>query len=268
MFKKTQYVALVTVVLLTLVLLNLPGGASSRLKRAVGSLFAPLFGLAVSTQKAADKAADSLLPRAELVRQNEALRRENQELRTQLLQAGQASQENARLRQFLGWQKQVPWKLKLANVVLREPANWWRTVEIDVGSRDGIQENQSVLTPEGLVGRIASVSLNHSQVVLIGDPACKVSVLVENTARDNGIILAGASTLDSSLVTLSFLSRNAVINPGQSVITSGLGDIFPKGIPVGTVVDSRPVEFGLYVEARVKLAANLSSLEQVCVLIQ
>lgn len=268
MFKKAQYVALIAVVLLTLVLLNLPGSAASRLKRAVGSLFAPLFGLAVSSQKAAENTADALLPRAELVRQNRELRRENQELRVQLVQAGQASQENARLRQLIGWEKQVPWKLKLANVVLRDPANWWRTVQIDAGSRDGIRENQPVLTPEGLVGRVSSVSLNRSQVVLVGDPACKVSVLVENAARDNGVILAGASTLDSSLVTLSFLSRNAVISPGQSVVTSGLGELFPKGIRVGTIVDSRPVEFGLYIEARVKLAADLSALEQVCVLTQ
>ncbi len=48
-----------------------------------------------------------------------------------------------------------PWKLKLANVILRDPANWWRTLQIDLGSRDGVRENLPVLTPDGLVGRVS-----------------------------------------------------------------------------------------------------------------
>ena len=103
------------------------------------------------------------------------LRRENQQLRIQAMQAEETARENDRLRQLLGWQRQAPWKLKLARVVLREPANWWRTVQIDLGSRDGMRVNLPVLTAEGLVGRISSVSLTRSQVVLLGDPDCKVA---------------------------------------------------------------------------------------------
>ena len=80
-----------------------------------------------------------------------------------------------------------------------------------------------------------------------------------------GIISAGGP-LDNSLVDLTYLSGNASLKPGQNVVTSGLGGIFPKGIPIGQIVDSRPVEFGLYTEARVKLSANLGALEQVWVL--
>jgi len=148
---------------------------------------------------------------------------------------------------------------------MREPANWWRTVEIDLGTRDGINTNLPVLTAEGLVGRVSSVGLTRSQVVLIGDPNCKASALVENPAHDTGIISA-SGPLNDSLVQLTYLSSNANLKPGQRVITSGLGGIFPKGIPIGLVVDARPVEFGLYTEARVKLNANLGALEQVWVL--
>lgn len=266
MFKKAQYVALGSVILLTVVVLNLPGGLAARLKQAVGGLFLPLFGLANSAQTAAHKGADALVPRGELLQQNETLRRDNQELRLQLIRANEIARENARLRQLLAWQKLVPWKLKLANVVLGEPANWWRTIQIDLGARDGLRENLPVLTPDGLIGRVASVSLTRSQVALIGDPACGVSAVVDNEARDLGVIKSGASTLDQSLLQLNYLSRNAVVKPGQNVFTSGQGGVFPKGIPIGKIVDSRPVEFGLYTEARVKLAANLGSLEQVWVM--
>ena len=122
-----------------------------------------------------------------------------------------------------------------------------------------------VITDAGLVGRVSSVSLTRAQVILVGDPNCRVSALVENSARDMGVLLAGG-TLDTSLVELTYLASSANLKPGQSVITSGLGGIFPKGIPIGQVVDSRSVEYGLYTDARVKLNANLGSLEQVWVL--
>ncbi|HEV2456434.1 MAG TPA: rod shape-determining protein MreC, partial [Verrucomicrobiae bacterium] len=159
----------------------------------------------------------------------------------------------------------TPWRLKLANVVMRDPANWWRTVEIDQGSRDGLVANLPVLTADGLVGRISSVGYTRSQVILVGDPKCKVSALVEDPAQDTGI-LSASGPLDNSLADLTYLSGTADLKPGQQVVTSGIGGVFPKGIPLGQVVDSRPVDFGLYTEARVKLNANLGSLNEVWVL--
>ena len=265
MLKRPQYIALILVVVLTLIILNLSGQTSARLKLAMGSLFLPLFGLANSSHQLADKAGEALVPRSQLLRENEALRRENQRLQLQATQAEEIARENARLRQQLGWQPTAPWKLKPANVVLREPANWWRTVQIDLGDRDGVRTNLPVLTSEGLVGRIASVSLTRSQVVLLGDPNCKVAALVENEARDTGMLEAGGP-FDSSLLILDYVSKDANIKPGQNVLTSGLGGIFAKGIPIGKIVDSRQVDYGLYIEARVKLAANLGALEHVWVL--
>lgn len=269
MLKRPQYIVLGLVVLLALVVLNLPARTATRLKLAVGSLFLPLFGLAGAGQQTAAKATDAVVPRAELARQNEALRRENQQLRLQAIQSEETVRENARLRQLFQWQQQSHWKsrLRLARVVLRDPANWWRTVQIDLGSKHGLTNNLPVLTGDGLlVGRVNSVSLTHSQVVLIGDPNCKVSALVQNETRDTGVI--GASgPFDNSLVELSHLSPSANLKPGQNVVTSGLGGIFPAGIPIGKIVDSRPVEFGFYTEARVKLAANPGALEEVWVLL-
>ena len=265
MLKRSHYIALGLVVLLTLVLLNLPVQTASRLKAGIGSLFLPLFGLAGSSQQFAGKAADALVPRRELLRQNEQLRLENQQLRIQTMRLEALERENVRLRDLLAWRHQQPWKLRLGRVILREPANWWRNVQIDLGSRDGVQINMPVLTPEGLVGRISAVSLGRSQVVLVGDPACKVSVCVENATRDIGVIGPGGP-LDRELVELGYLLRSANVKPGQLVRTSGEGGVFPKGIPVGTILDAQPVEYGLYTVARVKLAADLNALDTVWVL--
>jgi len=265
MFKQKNYLALGAVVLVAIILLSLPSRATARLKLSVGSWFLPLFGLAGAAQQLPADLADSVLSRRELLHQVDILRRENQQLRSQAVQGVAIARENDQLRALFNWQRQSPWRLKLANVVMRDPANWWRTVQIDLGTRDGLRENLPVITDAGLVGRVSSVSLTRAQVILVGDPNCRVSALVENSARDMGVLLAGG-TLDTSLVELTYLASSANLKPGQSVITSGLGGIFPKGIPIGEVVDSRSVEYGLYTDARVKLNANLGSLEQVWVL--
>jgi rod shape-determining protein MreC len=265
MLKRKHYFALGVVVLAALLVLSLPQRATSRLKLAVGSLFLPLLGLLNTTQQLPVSAANAVMTRSALLKEVTELQNENQQWRIQMMQAAATARENDQLRVLLGWQRQTPWKLKLANVILRDPANWWRTVQIDIGSRDGVAVNMPVLTPEGLVGRVSSVALTRSQVVLIGDPNCRVSAAVENTANDVGIISA-SGPLDNSLVDLTYLSGNADVKAGENVVTSGEGGIFPRGILIGQIVDSRPVEFSLYTEARVKLSANLGGLEQVWVL--
>jgi rod shape-determining protein MreC len=268
MLKKPHYMALAIVGLLALIVLNLPAHTAGRLKLAVGGLFLPLFGLSRASHQLAGRAGDALLTRSELIRQLDQLRRTNQDLEISAMQAAAISRENDQLRQLVEWQRQSPWKLKLANVIARDPANWWQTIQIDVGSRDGVQVDMAVLTTDGLVGRVSSVNPYNSQVALVGNPNCKVSAIIEST-RETGVILGAASPLDNSLVTMSYLSANSSLKPGSKVTTSGLGGIFRPGIVVGQIAeDAHVVDFGLMTETRVKLAANLGALEEVWVLFQ
>jgi len=265
MFKQKHFLALGAVTLAALLLLSLPPRITARIKLALGSLFLPFSSLAATAQQLPADVADNVLPRRELLQEIARLQRENSELKVQALQDTTIGLENEQLRYQLRWQRQVAWKIKLANVVMRDPANWWRTIQIDLGSRDGIETNQPVLTAEGLVGRVSAVSYVSSQVSLIGDPNCRVSALVENATHDMGVLSAGGP-LDSSLVQLSYLASSANLKPGQNVFTSGLGGVFPKGIPIGKIVDAESIEYGLATEANVKLNANLGALEQVWVL--
>lgn len=270
MLKPNNYLALGAVVGVAVLLLSLPTRATDRLKLAVGSWFLPLFGLAGAAEQLPADLADSVLPRRELLTEIDTLRRENLHLKEQQVQTTAIARENAQLRDLLGWQRQTAWKLKLANVVLRDPANWWFTVQIDLGSRDGLQTNQPVLTAEGLVGRISSVSRLTAQVVLIGDPNCRVSAVVDNASHDMGVLLPAGPT-DASLlheppVQLAYLASSANLKPGQEVSTSGLGGIYPKGIPIGKIADVQSIEFGTATAASVKLNARLGALEQVWVL--
>src|SRR5262249_3949893 len=148
MFKRPQYIAFTIVVLLGLIFLSLPGRTTTQIKLALASLFLPLFGLAGSAQHLADQTGPSLRSKRALAAALEELRRENERLRLEATQNAQVWEENERLRQALGWQRQTRWHLKAARVIFRDPANWWRTVHVDLGQRDGIVTNMAVLTPE------------------------------------------------------------------------------------------------------------------------
>ncbi|MBU6410664.1 MAG: rod shape-determining protein MreC [Verrucomicrobia bacterium] len=267
MLRKRHYIALGAVAVAGVVLLELPVPLALRLKTGVSSLYLPFFGLAASAPQLPKKAVDALLPRGVLLGNIDRLQRENQELQIHQQQDDAIARENDALRAAIGWAGQQPWKLKPARVILRDPANWWRMVQIDAGSADGIRNDCPVLTPQGLVGRVSLTSRYNSQVVLLGDPSCRVSVSVDDPARDIGVLAAGGP-LDYSLLTLTYLPGGATLKPGDNVYTSGQGGIFPAGIPVGRIYDFHQADFGLYTEARVKPSANLGALNTVWVLIR
>jgi rod shape-determining protein MreC len=265
MSKRSEYVTLSLVLVLVLVAHYLPDQTTSRIKLAVGGLFLPLFGLAGLVEDLAVQVGVTLTPRRTLQAQVSRLHAENQRLQLQLIQLQEAGRENARLRQALGWQQRAPGQLKLAAVTGHDPANWWRSIHIDLGHRDGVRTNLPVLIPEGLVGRVAEVGYARARVVLVGDPACRFSAQAQAT-REKGIIQPNAASLDPLLVDFTLVPLGASLQPSQGVVTSGDGGIFPKGIPVGQIVDVHTNASGLYLDARVKLAANLDRLEEVWVL--
>ena len=267
MFKRSHYFALGTCTFLLLVLLNLPAPASARLKLAVGGFFLPLFGLASTAHSFVDEASYQLLPRQTLIREVRRLEAENNQLRLQSAQGSDAIAENDRIRNQLGLLPRGAWKPRPARIVGRDPSTWWRTLLIDHGARDGARLNQPVITAEGLVGRIAVVGHSHSQVALIGDSACGVAVLVVET-RDQGIVKGPQSTVESGIVELSTFQHSPQILAGHTVVTSGDGGIFPKGLPVGRIIDTRSASAGLFTTARIRLGANLNRLEEVWVLEQ
>lgn len=265
MLRRPHYIILGVVILLTVVVLKLPSRTAAQLKVAISGLFLPLFGLSGSAHHLSDKAGNAIISRTELARQLDQLQKENAELKIRAQRAQETELENARFRQYFRFPQKDRWNLRLARVVARDPANWWRTLKINLGSRDGVLTNAPVLTADGLVGRVSEVGYAQSQVVLLGDPDCRLAVMIEET-RDNGVIAPSSSSpLDNTLVDLTYLSRAATLKAGQRVVTSGLGGIFPPGILVGQIVDFRSFGYGLYNEARVKLEVKMNTLEEVWV---
>ncbi|MGZ4962685.1 MAG: rod shape-determining protein MreC [Limisphaerales bacterium] len=267
MFKKAHFIGLIVVVLVVAVLLKLPAQTMGKFKLAISGLFLPLFGLAGSSHDAVEKAGNLLVTRRELLEQNKRLQQENQQLRLLLTRDAELERENNRLRQSIGWKKQVAPPMKLGRVIAHDPANWWRSVQIDLGARDGIRVGLPARTIDGLVGRVQSVSETHAQIILLGDPNVRVSAIVGTTNRETGIVMTSStSPQENNMVDLSYLPGSSAVSPGQTVTTLGDGGVFPAGIPIGRLVDKRSRDNGLTTEARVQLFANLAALEEVWVM--
>ncbi|MCC6232093.1 MAG: rod shape-determining protein MreC [Verrucomicrobiales bacterium] len=263
MLRKPHLVLLIAVALVVLVLLALPEQTRSRVRMAIASLFLPLFGLASTAQNAVDRAAASAVPRGTLVARIRELEEQNRRFQLEAVEARAAARETDRLRAMAGYAPRSPWKLKPARVIGRDPANWWRGVHVDLGAREGMMTNLPVLTPEGLVGKVAEVGPWTSRVVLVGDPNCPVAAALADSGSTGIVRGVSGGDIEGAIVDLSFLPRSAVVRPGMRVVTSGQGGVFPSGIQVGEVIDSRAVGEGVYLDARVRLSVNLGALDHV-----
>jgi rod shape-determining protein MreC len=191
--------------------------------------------------------------------QNQQLSATNQTLRG--LEA-----ENNRLRNALGYRERAVFQLMPARIIARDASTWYSTVTIDRGSEEGMEPDMPVLTEEGLVGKTtATISEHTCVVVLISDEGCRVAANVENT-REQGIVRGERSSSGSMpLITLNFLSKQANLQSGQRVLTSGVGGVFPAGILIGAVKEFKIRE--LDGQASIVPAVDLTTLQDVFIVV-
>lgn len=199
----------------------------------------------------------------DLEAENEALRKENAELRNQIVLLHEAQIENENLRRQLNFKSAVPsFKLLSAEVIGRDPNNLLPYLIIDRGSSDEIRKGMPVLTAEGLVGRISEVTANSSKVMLITDPSSSVSVLIQRSRATGSL-----QGYPGNELVMRYISQGDTVMPGDIVLTAGLGGNFPRRLLVGRVASVIRNEVDMFQEARVVPAVNLRNLENVMVLL-
>jgi rod shape-determining protein MreC len=150
---------------------------------------------------------------------------------------------------------------KAAAVIGRDPSPFLHYIIINRGSNDDIRRGMPVVTNQGLVGRIDAVIADASRVQLITDPASSVNVYLQKAQTD--AVLIGAVTGD---VSLDMISQDAVVEPGDLILTSGLGGGYPPDLIIGQVVSLRSLQFELFQQATVQPAVDFSRLEIVLVI--
>jgi len=244
-----------------LVLFNLPIESARSLKSIVRGLMAPYQSLWSSGRgsRQGNSLPASHEGEAHMAFRLEALERENQALR-----------------ELLGLKKRIGEASVACRVIARDGASgWWRTVRIDRGSRAGLREGQPVLAAGGVAGLVQEVGLYTAEVLLLSDPAFHVSVRCPRTEA-LGIVRGGGAEARAGLLEalwpvrppeFLYADRHLELREGDELVTSGLGGLFPPGLPVGRVRRIGLAPGGLYQEGLVEPWAPLDRLDFVLVLL-
>lgn len=193
-------------------------------------------------------------------RENERLKQDLAQLQNENIRLQEAALANQRLQELLDLKKEAAYHLLAAGVIGRDPSNWYRTLMINKGSRDGVAVEMGVITPAGVVGRVIKAEPAVSQVLLITDRNSAVAALVQRT-RDEGLV----EGTEKGLARIKYLSLLADVKEGDLVLTSGLTGSFPKGLPIGTLGLVTKKELDLFKEAEVTPNVDFSTIEEVLV---
>jgi len=198
----------------------------------------------------------------------EELKEKVAHLEKELIRLEELEKENKRLKELLRFSDQnEEFVVTGARVIAKNPGNWFNLITIDKGKKDGIAVNMAVVTEKGLVGRVVEVAESWSKVRTIVDGQSSVSAIIQRN-RDNGIVKGNNSlVIEDGMCRMIYLPEDSSVVEGDKVITSGLGDIFPKGIYIGEVKEVIKEERNLYKTAIVKPGADFERLEEVLVVV-
>ena len=192
--------------------------------------------------------------------ENEQLKEENARLRQETYHAREGLQELARLHTLVRFDDKWDFPIVTARVVGHNPGRFLTTMVINRGTEHGVHENMPVFSMNGLVGKVSKATLNHSRVQLLVDPNLKLSVMDRKTR-----VVGFLESMDGVRLT-AMVPTHAGIRAGDTLITSGLGGIFPKGIPVGTVKDIRKSDLDVMRQMDVEPFQDFTTLEEVFVM--
>jgi len=202
----------------------------------------------------------------QLKQENQNLKEKNSRLEQQLRELEILKAENETLKQYVDLtDKYESYKTIPAYVINEDITNYSKTIVINVGKDDGIKENMTVIADEGLVGYVISVTSNTAKVQTIVDSASSTSAISSST-RDTMVCkgtIDGTSTLKAT-----YISTESSIIEGDSVETSGMGGIYPKGIYIGKVTSVKEGKNKIDETVEVQTAVDFEKLETVLVVLE
>ncbi len=168
-----------------------------------------------------------------------------------------------RLGKLLELKNSLPPRLLTAQVVGLDPSGWFKTIIINKGTNHGVSKGMPVIAPEGIVGQIVVPSYHYSKVLLIIDGSSAVDALVQRT-RSRGIVEGETE----EYCRFKYVVRKADVSIGDTVISSGLDGLFPKGLRVGSVEKISKSNSGIFQEVKVRPFVDFARLEEVLVMLE
>ena len=267
LFKKYGFIMLIgTGVFVALIFysLNVPRNREANvIERVVMTLFAPVLKPAERLSGFFEDAWNGYVNLVDVKRENLKLRDEIKELNTRLVAGNEAQKSNQRLQHLLEMKNTVKAPSLSASVVGEDVSSWFRTVIIDRGSSSGIRDGMAVVAADGVVGQIVKVAPTTSRVLLLTDHASGIAATIQRS-RARGVVKGK----EGGLCSLEFTTRDEDVKVGDLVVSSGIGGLFLKGLPIGEVTMVKRGEYGIFQTVTIRPAVNIAHLEEVLVVLR
>lgn len=229
-------------------------------ERGIFFFFSPLQRVVAETVRMIERLENDYLFLRNVRRENEILTARLREMVRRESLVHEIVKENERLTKLLGFKSRISAPTVAASVVGEDGYPWFRTVVVDRGTSSGIVEGAPVVAASGVVGQVVRVAPDSSRVLLFTDPASSISGVIQRS-RARGVVRGRGG----GRAALEFTLREEDVKVGDMVVTSGIGGIFPKGIPIGEVTVVRKGEYGVFQTIEIRPAVDLARLEEVLV---
>lgn len=195
--------------------------------------------------------------------ENKELRREIDSLKVERNLYHELVASHKRLQELLQFKQTTNRPILPAQVIGLDPTGWFKSIIIDKGKNAGLYLNMPVVNSYGVVGRIVSISPNYSKVLLIIDHNSAVDCFIQRS-RERGMIKG----LSTEVCRLDYVAKPGDVVVGDIIVTSGLGGVFPKGLPLGQIISVKEIPGELFKEIEARPAVNFSKLEEVLVILK
>jgi rod shape-determining protein MreC len=196
-----------------------------------------------------------------LGRENATLKQRIAELQKENRQMREMAIANERLQRLLQFREKISPSVIGAEVIGQDPSSWFKSVTVNKGEKDGVRKGMAVISPEGVIGQILKTAPDYATVLLITDYNSAIDSIVQRT-RAKAIVEGKGE----NLCQLKYLLRADEVIVGDTVVTSGLGGNFPKGLTVGEIKKVDKKGHGIFQYAELVPSVDLTKLEEVLII--
>lgn len=254
--------------ILVIIMIVTSGGrvSISGVEDLIGGVISPIQGTIYRMSTSVVEFFEGIINQKNLEKECLELKERVSQLEAENQRLNEIEKENLRLRELLGFvEAHSEFEPVGARVIGKNPGNWFNVFVINKGKKHGLEKDMAVVAEEGLVGRIIEAGANWSKVLSIIDSRSSVSGIIERT-RDNGVV-RGNNVIgnEDGLCRMFYLPLETDLIPGDKVLTSGLGGVFPKGILIGEIKEISRQKNELQKYAVIKPSVDFYRLEEVLV---
>ena len=260
-------IVVLSVAFLGIIVLSIKGN-SNIISSGVGGVISPLQKIVYTVNEKVKGSFDFFINFSNVKKENEELTAKNAELENKLIEYERMKDENTRLREMFDYsQTNANYDYLGCNIIGYSGGNISNGYIIDKGTKDGVEKDMVVITPAGLVGKVTKASSSFAIVQTILNENIAVAAMVESTDETTGILQGITDSKNKNLTELSNIPIESAIKEGDKILTSGLGEMYPKEIRIGEVISVEVDNVGIMKRAVVKPYVDFNKLEELFIVV-